>query len=171
MPYKDFNIGDVFTADDADLLMRQGLIVVANKTQRDAITAPSNGLKVWRTDTGGIDLFARGGWITSTVWTALALASGVTQTSTPAPAYRVNDGFLSLRGLPTISAGIAPNTVLATLPVDARPLVPTRTVTAGATGIAVRLDVNTGGTIVGNSGGTATVGTWLSLDLITIPLY
>lgn len=99
MPYKDFNAGDIFTADDADLLMRQGLIVVANQAQRDAIAAPSWGMRVYRLDTKSIDAWIGGSWIPGS-WNVVApgnLQNGFT-TGSVAPAYRHVNGMVYLSG-------------------------------------------------------------------------
>ena len=66
MTYKDFTAGDIFTADDADLLLRQGLIVVADAAERDAIPGPAEGMRVYRLDTHRVNIYDglewRGEW-------------------------------------------------------------------------------------------------------------
>lgn len=63
MPFKDFNPGDILTADDVDLIMRQGLPTVANQAARDAIPAPTEGMRVYRLDTHMIEQHSGAAWV------------------------------------------------------------------------------------------------------------
>jgi hypothetical protein len=63
MTYKDFLTGAVFTSADADLLMRQGIIVVANAAARDAIPSPTEGMRVYRLDIHGTETYSGSAWI------------------------------------------------------------------------------------------------------------
>lgn len=99
MPFKDFNAGEVFTADNADTLMRQGLIVVANTAERDAIPSPAWGLRVYRLDTKSIDVWVGGNWLPGN-WQAIipaSLQNGFTHGSVQ-PAFRQVGGLVHLSG-------------------------------------------------------------------------
>lgn len=88
MTYKDFLTGAVFTASDADLLMRQGLIVVSNAAARDAIVSPAEGMRVYRLDTHGIERYTGSGWTNSETVT-IPLQGGYAGTLTA----RIADGY------------------------------------------------------------------------------
>jgi len=94
MTYKDFTAGDIFTADDADLLMRQGLIVVADQAARDAIIAPTEGMRVYRLDTHAVDIHGQYEWETG-AGVVCALDSGMTGGAVFA--YR-RDGLILVEG-------------------------------------------------------------------------
>lgn len=79
MTYKDFLTGAVFTADDADLLMRQGVIIVSNAAARDAIPSPTEGMQVYRLDTHMVERHNGTAWDPEdSGWVALTGGSGWT---------------------------------------------------------------------------------------------
>lgn len=79
MTYKTFNPGDILTASDAELLMRQGLIIVSNQAARDAIPAPTEGMRVYRLDTHVIETHDGSTWVPfDTGWVNLATAGAWT---------------------------------------------------------------------------------------------
>lgn len=99
MTFRNFRPGDILTADDADLLMRQGLIIVANADERDAIPAPSEGMRVYRLDTKATDVYTSNQWISGS-WQVIptgGFMNGFTAGPTP-PAYRYLNGFICLSG-------------------------------------------------------------------------
>lgn len=63
MNYKKYNNFETFTAADANILMRQGLIVVGSESERDAIDSPTAGMRVYRSDTGKTEAFDGSGWL------------------------------------------------------------------------------------------------------------
>lgn len=77
MTHRDFTPGDIFTADDADLLMRQGLIIVANATERNAIPAPEEGMRVYNRATKRVEHYDGTAWQTS-AWQTVAAGAGFT---------------------------------------------------------------------------------------------
>jgi hypothetical protein len=79
--YKDFLTGAVFTSADADLLMRQGVIVVSSAAARDAIASPTEGMRVYRLDTHMIETHDGSTWVPfDTGWINLVM-SGTWATS------------------------------------------------------------------------------------------
>jgi hypothetical protein len=62
MPFKVFNNFEVFTAADANILMRQSVIVLDSLAERNAIVSPPQGMLIFRTDIGGFERH------TGTVW-------------------------------------------------------------------------------------------------------
>lgn len=107
MTYKDFATGDVFTADDADLLMRQGTIIVANQAARDAIVAPTAGMRVYRSDLKTFEDYTGSGWRTYDTGWVVVTVSTVTPVDDAAKnrlqVRRIGD-VVMLRGWLSISA-------------------------------------------------------------------
>lgn len=62
--FKTFNAGDVLTASDVNgYLMQQGVMTFASTTARDvAITAPTNGMITFQTDTNTMTQYRSGFW-------------------------------------------------------------------------------------------------------------
>ncbi|OIU84605.1 hypothetical protein [Microbacterium sp. AR7-10] len=62
MSWKFFNPGQILTADDANTLMRQGRAIVANATERNAISAVE-GQRVYQLDNKTEYEFISGSWV------------------------------------------------------------------------------------------------------------
>jgi hypothetical protein len=90
MSYKKYNNFETFTAADANILMRQGMIVVANATERDAIDSPTEGMQVYRLDTQIIERHDGTSWdaLDSGWVTVPSFTNGFTAVSAEAPRYR-----------------------------------------------------------------------------------
>lgn len=62
--YKQFDNYEVFTAADANTLMRQGIITVTGAAERDTILAPTDGMSVYRQDLDAVQRYRSGAWRT-----------------------------------------------------------------------------------------------------------
>lgn len=124
MTYKDFNAGDIFTADDADLLMRQGLIIVSGPSQRGAIVNPVEGMRVYRLDTHRTETHDGSGWVPDdTGWINLMAyaTTGGAATLTELVGRRLN-GVITISGTGSGSVPSVDSVDLAVaLPAEWRP--------------------------------------------------
>ena len=140
MTYKNFEPGDILTAADADLLMRQGVIVVANAAARDAIEAPSEGMQVYRLDTHKIERHDGAGWIDPDDSGEIALTSSNANISSTA-SYRRTRGQVSIYGVVGRVGGTSWPTgageAFHTLPAGFRPPGEVRLPILSATGAAI----------------------------------
>lgn len=117
MTFKDFTAGDIFTADDADLLMKQGLIVVANEAARDAIPAPFEGMRVYRIDTHRVDYRTATGWLTGA---GVVVAVDPAMTGGAIFAYAL-DGMFLIEGSATGTFAANVTTNVGLIPLGHRP--------------------------------------------------
>lgn len=62
MTYKKFENFETFTAADANLLLRQGIIVVDDADERNTIDSPTEGMQVYRIDTKRVERYTGTDW-------------------------------------------------------------------------------------------------------------
>lgn len=116
MSWKHYNPGEILTADDANMMMDQGRIVVANAAEL-AIIAGQPGMVVYRLDNRIEYDYIGSAWIPrDTGWVDISLSTGWTGEGA---AWRRIGRVAYLRGFVT-KAGMTNNEVVGNLPADAR---------------------------------------------------
>ena len=135
MTYKHYAAGDILSAADANYLMRQGLIVVANDVERDQINVPTEGMRVYRLDTHGIESYTGTAWNPhDTGWLAIPVNTGYqAQDSLPPQMRRVGDFVHTRGGWSNVGIGSSSSNLLGTVPVGFRPSGEVHTVPATST--------------------------------------
>lgn len=123
MTFKQYTAGDILTVADANLLMRQGLIVVANDVARDQISVPTEGMRIYRLDTHGIETYTGTAWDAhDTGWLSIAVAAGYSRQGSNDPEVRrIGDLIIARWGWS--NTGLATNSdhVVGTVPPGLRP--------------------------------------------------
>lgn len=145
MSWKNFTPGQILTAADANTLMNQGRIIVANVTERNTIPA-TEGMSVYRLDTKRVEEYTNGAWRQyDTGWQNLTLDSAAAAVLDPSQGFgwRREGNTVSTRGLLTPKSGNFPTSSiqLFTFPASASP-----------TAIAVQPVANDGMASVGGLG-------------------
>lgn len=159
MTWKHFTPGQILTADDANLLMDQGRIIVADAAERDLIAA-HEGMRAYRLDAKAEDEYTSGAWRpVDTGNVPIPLPSGATGLAF----YRITRSLVSVWGnvgalnIPTDT--IFTGLFAAPLPAAARPPLMARYVGARVTGakfaVAAFGITTTGGSEVQHTAGVA----------------
>lgn len=109
MSFKDFSAGDVFTAADADTLMRQGTMVFASTSARDTALSGNlaEGMRAFTTDTDTFYYYDGSGWqVESSPWVSYTPSwnNFTVGNATVTARRRWEQGSLHLRGVVTLGS-------------------------------------------------------------------